>query len=71
MLLDASSVLGALGMSYILPEVLLGVTQKPKSHLEIFNEPVLVTVTSGDEADHWAGGVKGPAISVACFAFCY
>ncbi len=29
--------------------------------------PFLVTVTSGDEADHWTGGVKGPASSVACF----
>lgn len=56
-------------MSYILPELLLRVTQKPKNHLEIFNEPALVTVTSGDEADHWAGRVKGPAGSVAPLCF--
>lgn len=40
----------------------LRVTQKPKSHLEVLNEPVLVPVTSGDEADHWAGRVKGQAV---------
>jgi len=58
-------------MSYILPELLLRVTQKPKSHLEILNEPVLVTITSGNEADHRAARVKratavlGPALLLA------
>lgn len=58
MLLDAPSALCDSDMSYILPELLLRVTQKPKSHLETFNEPILVTITSGNEADHWAGRVK-------------
>lgn len=70
MLLDASSALGASDGSYILPELLLRVTQKHKSHLEVLNEPVLVPITSGDEADHWAGWVKGPGGSVARFASC-
>lgn len=47
MLVDAS-VLGAFDTSYILPELLLRVTQKPKRHLEILNEPILVTITSGN-----------------------
>lgn len=70
MLVDSSSssVLGASDMPYILPDPLLRVSQKPKSHLEILNEPVLLTVTSADEAGHWAARVKGPASCVACFA---
>ena len=46
---------GASDMSYILPELLLRVTQKPKSHLKTVNEFILVTATPGEEADHWAG----------------
>lgn len=50
MLLDKVSEVSVLpsatDMSYIPPKHFLRVTQKAKSHLEILNEPILVTVTS-------------------------
>ena len=51
-----SSVLhGGADMAYIPSKLLLRVTQKPNSHLEALNGLTLVTVTSGDDTDHWAG----------------
>lgn len=58
---SSCSALGVSGLPYILPQHLLRVPPKAKSHLEIFNEPVLVTAPSGDERGHWAAWVKGPA----------
>lgn len=65
---SSCSALIASDMPYILPEHPLRVSKKPKSHLEKVNEDVLVGITSGDECGQWAGRVKGPASSVACFA---
>lgn len=57
------SALGVSDMPYILTQRPLRVSQKAKSHLEIINEPLLVTATSGDECGHWTDWVKGPAVS--------
>lgn len=60
---ESSSVplLGQLGLIY-LPSLSLRVSQKPRSHLEIFNESVLVTSGCGG----WAGWVRGPASRALC-----
>lgn len=59
---SSCSTLGVSDMPYILPQHPLRVSQKAKSHLEIINEPLLVTAPSRDECGHWAGWVKGPAV---------
>lgn len=61
----SSPVLAVSDRPYIPAEPLLRVSQKPRRHLEIFNEPVLLTLTCGDETGHWAGWVRGPASCVA------
>lgn len=58
---SSGSSLGVSELPYILPQHLLRVPQKAKSHLAIINEPVLVTVSPGDECGLCAGWVKGPA----------
>lgn len=56
---SSCSALGVSQLPYILPQHLLRVSQKAKSHLETVNEPVFSHCAVRDECGHWAGGVKG------------